>query len=111
MTVIAERVLTLLGSDGSKSSIPARVFAPEMKDGAWFCAVEIGWPRGAKRMEAGGVDSVQALLIGMQIIGTWLYTSEEHKRGQLYFERPDSGYGFPVPRGLRDCLVGDDLQE
>jgi hypothetical protein len=108
MTVIAERVLTLLREDGSKLPFKARIFAPKEADGPWFCIAEIEWPQGTKRMQAYGVDSVQAIMMGLQIIGIWLYTSEAHKQGRLYFESPGSGYGFPVPAGLRDALIGDD---
>lgn len=30
------------------------------------------------------------------------------EKGQLYFEMPGSGYGFPAPKDARDLLVGED---
>jgi hypothetical protein len=44
----------------------------------------------------------------MQSIGTDIYFSEYHKSGQLMWEAPGKGYGFPVPHNARDLLIGDD---
>lgn len=54
------------------------------------------------------VDSVQALILALEMIGTELHASGYHAAGELSFERPGSGYGFPVPRTIGDELVGDD---
>ncbi len=51
---------------------------------------------------------MQAIILTLQMIGARLYFSDYHKSGRLYFERPGSGYGFPVPKNARDVLVGDD---
>jgi len=59
-------------------------------------------------MEASGIDSVQALVMALFMIGSEIYTSGYHKAGQLKFESPGSGYGFPVPVTLRDLLKGGD---
>ncbi len=59
-------------------------------------------------MEAWGIDSVQAILLAFQMIGADLYTSSYHKSGQLIFQEPGQGYGFPVPENLRDLLIGND---
>ncbi len=53
-------------------------------------------------------NSVQALFIALQMIGSEIYTSEYHKSGRLFVDKPGEGYGFPVPVTLRDLLVGDD---
>ena len=61
-------------------------------------------------MEAGGFDSVQALFIALGMIGAEIYTSNYHKAGQLFWDKPGSGYGFPVAPTLRDLLIGDDTK-
>ena len=53
-------------------------------------------------MNAGGADSVQALDIALRMIGAEIYTSDYHKFGNLFFEAPSRGYGFPVPATMRD---------
>ncbi|OYW33318.1 MAG: hypothetical protein B7Y12_20930 [Rhizobiales bacterium 24-66-13] len=61
-------------------------------------------------MVAHGFDSVQALVIAMQMIAADIYTSSYHEAGQLLF-RPDwKGYGFPVTHNMRDMLTGDDAK-
>ena len=48
-------------------------------------------------MQAWGIDSVQAILLALQMIGADIYTSSYHKSGHLMFEEAGQGYGFPVP--------------
>ena len=108
--VIAGRVLSLQeGSD--QVQIPIRIFAPEKEaDGAWFCRYEIDWPDKKSTMNIGGVDSAQALFQALQIIGAELYSSDYHKSGKLFWEKPGNGYGFPVAPSIRDLLQGDDAK-
>lgn len=107
---IAERVLKFRDANG-EAEIPVVISLPEQEsDGAWFCQCEIGWPEGKWSTRAGGVDSIQAIQMAMQLIGTRLYVSEYHEAGKLYFEKPGNGYGFPVPISLRDLLIGDDAK-
>ncbi len=80
------------------------------KSGAWSCKYEIDWPDGKHEMAAWGTDSVQAIFVAYQMIGSELYTSDYHKAGQLFFEAPGQGYGFPVPNNIRDLLEGDDAR-
>ncbi|MBN8966405.1 MAG: hypothetical protein J0H89_13765 [Rhizobiales bacterium] len=56
----------------------------------------------------GGVDTVRALLIAMQMIGAQLCTGDAHESGQLSCPGSRGDFGFPVPLTLRDLLVGDD---
>src|SRR4051794_26889772 len=86
--VIASRILKLR-RQGGEIEIPIRVFKPEEgeKD-FWQCTYEIEWPDRKRTMKAAGVDSVQALLLALQLIGTELYTSNFHKSGDLYFDTP-----------------------
>ena len=108
--VIADRVLTLRhGADDIK--IPIRIFAPvNEKPGVWGCRYEVDWPKENRVVTAWGFDSVQAILIAMQMIGAEIYTSNYHKAGELFWEAPGKGYGFPVSPSLRDLLQGDDVK-
>ena len=67
------------------------------------------WAPSQKRSHfAGGIDSFQALILALQMIGAEIYASAYHKAGSLkWFERY-RGYGFPVGCNLRDLLIGDD---
>ena len=60
-------------------------------------------------MDVGGVDSAQALVLALQMIGAEIYSSDYHKSGNLFWERHGDGYGFPVVPTLRDLLRGSDL--
>src|SRR5215218_3924637 len=108
--VIALRILTLRGQ-GRDIEVPIRIFKPEEeKKNSWSCKYEIVWPDGPRTMTAWGVDSVQSIFIAFQMIGSEIYTSNFHKSGQLYFDTPGGGYGFPVPTSLRDLLRGADAR-
>lgn len=62
-------------------------------------------------MDIAGNDSMQALILAIHMIGAQLYASEAHEAGRLRDPgNPKGGYGFPVPNGLRDLLVGSDKQ-
>jgi hypothetical protein len=52
----------------------------------------------------------QALLNALQMVGTEIYCSEEHRSGKLSWDDNWSGYGFPVPGNIRDLLAGNDKQ-
>jgi hypothetical protein len=104
----ANRILKLQEGDRLKE-ISIRIFVPEPSgNNSWACRYEIDWPEKMKVAEAGGADSVQALFLAMQMIGSEIYTSSYHKSGKLYLDELNKGYGFPVPVTLRDLLVGDD---
>lgn len=107
--IIATRVLKLREPDAD-IDVQIRIFAPErLHDGSWNCRYEIGWPDQTRTVNSGGVDSVQSLLLAMQMIGSEIYATNFHKAGKLFLDRPGSGYGFPVAVSLRDLLVGDDM--
>jgi hypothetical protein len=105
---IASRVLTL--RDGNaETKIPIRIFAPvSEKPGVCGCRYEVDWPGENRAVTAWGFDSIQAVLIAMQMIGAEIYTSSYHKDGKLFWEKSGNGYGFPVVPTLRDLLQGDD---
>ena len=105
--IIATRSLVL--HDGEHETIiPIEVHAPEQSDGHWICRFEIGWPEGKLERYGAGFDSVQAMLIALQMIGAHIYTSDHHKSGRLVWGEARQGYGFPVTNNIRDLLVGDD---
>jgi hypothetical protein len=106
--LIGNRTLKLRENDGTRE-IEISMFAPKKaEDGAWSCRYEIDWPDGRRAKEAWGADSVQAIVLALNIIGSEIYTSDYHKAGQLMFDSQGRGYGFPVPVTLRDLLEGDD---
>lgn len=107
--VIATRTLKLRNTYGD-TDIPIRISAPVQEGNAWSCRYEIGWPEGNETMNATGADSVQAILVALQMIGADLYTSNYHKTGRLLFGSPGRGYGFPVTNNIRDLLIGDDAK-
>lgn len=108
--IIAARDLRLRAVSGDVP-IPIRIFSPIFeKEGVWFCKYEIAWPDKKSEMSVGGFDSTQALVNALQIIGAEIYSSNYHKSGNLFWEAPNKGYGFPVTSGLRDLLQGDDLK-
>jgi hypothetical protein len=106
--LIASRELKYAPEDGTEISVPIQLFAPEGEEKHWSCRFTIGWPNGVYSGAGHGVDQVQALYLALQTVGMRLYFSDYHKTGRLYFEKPGTGYGFPVPRNARDLLVGDD---
>ena len=107
--MIGLRMLTLATPVGEKD-VPVTIEAPVGAGRDWRCSYEIGWPSGARRKQANGVDAIQALHLALQRIGTDLYTSNEHAEGRLRWETPGGGYGFPVPKNLRGALVGLDKE-
>jgi len=105
--VVAERRIIVTSPSGD-TEVPVRLFQPENDEGMWICRYEIEWPGQKRSHFAGGVDSFQALILALQMIGAELYASAHHKAGSLkWFERY-RGYGFPVGCNLRDFLIGDD---
>src|SRR5690349_1939108 len=105
--VIATRTLKVRRLEGDVD-VPIRIFAPEPDMGAWRCRFEIGWPDKPKQAWSGGHDSMQALSLTLVHIGVDLYTSGYHEAGELMWDEPAEGYGFPVTASLRHLLVGRD---
>ena len=105
--VILNRILRLT-RDGREFEVPIRIHLPIDKTDHWECEYEIGWPGAEKTSKAGGIDSVQALMCATQKIGIDLYASDAHHSGNLKWERPGGGYGFPLHSAVRDLYEGDD---
>ena len=108
--IIATRVLQIIAAGSDSFSVEIRVFKPVVDDRSWACHYEIDWPNATRESAAHGVDAVQAINLAMAKIGTELYASSYHQAGTLVFEEPGNGYGFPVPKPLRDDLIGDDAK-
>jgi hypothetical protein len=108
--LIGSRELTLRDGN-SEIKIPVRLFMPRIDTaGAWGCRYEIDWPEGTRSYAGWGIDSVQALMIALGMIGAELYSSSYHESGNLFWDKPGNGYGFPVVPTLRDLLQGDDAK-
>jgi uncharacterized protein DUF6968 len=107
--LVATRFLTLRQPEG-EVKIPIRIYAPEPADRSWGCRYEIDWPDKREDRTLYGNDGMQALLLALTMIGSELYGSDEHKSGNLFFDRPGRGYGFPVVVDMRDQLIGDDAK-
>jgi hypothetical protein len=105
--VVATRALKLRRAAGD-IEIPIRIFAPVRQDVDWSCQFEIGWPDETLTRLAVGIDAVQAFELALRMIGAQIYASDHHQTGKLEWLEPGRGYGFPVPNGIRDLLVGDD---
>jgi hypothetical protein len=107
--VIASRTLKLTVPTG-ETDVPIRVFRPEQIGGDWTCRFEIDWPDEQEAMEMRGYDSVQVLVLALQMVGSRIHASDEHQSGRLFLEAPGRGYGFPVLPSERGLLVGDDAK-
>jgi hypothetical protein len=107
-TVIAERRLEIRKDGQERVAVPICIFAPTQSGSAWSCRYEIEWPDSKWAMDIFGIDAVQALELALRGIGSELYSSEFHKRGELIWLKAGTGYGFPVMSTFRDHVVGDD---
>ena len=105
---IAIRTLKIRRTSVPDVAVAIRVFAPRPVGRGWSCGYEIDWPSSTRKRDVSGFDSMQALVLALQAIGTELYMSEHHQAGELLWEQQGRGYGFPVPDTIRDLLIGDD---
>jgi len=105
--IIASRILKFQNRE-SEIDVQIDIHMPKLDESDWICHYEIHWPDGKQANFAKGFDSVQALHLGMQRICLDLYMSKYHTTGNLYWDKPGSGYGFPITPNGRSFLVGDD---
>jgi hypothetical protein len=109
MTTAMQRILRL--RDGAEfSEVTVSIFWPEQRGNSWFADWAIHWPDRDRKGSAGGSDAIQALLVALSLVGVELNCSTEHEAGRLSWADDWSGYGFPVPNGMRDVLSGDDAK-
>jgi len=106
---IARRTLTLR-QQGQDHPVEVTLAAPRFETGCWRCAYEIHWPSGPRRYFGHGADSMQALILAMQMVSAELYTRAPGKAGELFFETPGTRFGFPVPPSMRDLLTEEDAR-
>jgi hypothetical protein len=105
--MIGSRTLTVELPEGEREVL-ITIETPAEDRGAWICRYRIEWPEGRRESYGAGFDALQAIYLAMTKIGTELYTSEHHERGALRWDKPGSGYGFPVTPVMRDLLIGED---
>lgn len=106
--IIGKRILKVR-LNGRLSDVPVTIEAPRQEDDGWACRLEIGWPGNPSPYEGRqGVDSMDALVRTLQAAGLMLHLSEEHASGNLMWQRPGGGYGFPPAPEIREMLQGDD---
>jgi hypothetical protein len=101
------RILTAT-INGRDIPVSIVIGAPIAEGSEWKCPYSIAWPDKTVQRFARGVDGPQAAYLAQEMIGAAIYASDLHKKQQLRWKRPEEGYGFPVPRGMRDLLVGED---
>lgn len=98
---IAQRELSLSGA----ANVSVLIGKPEVfPDGnGCYCPVQIvglGEQRVSSPM---GQDTMQALVLALEFVGTSLYTSSAWKSGRLTW-LGNRNLGFPVPESIRDLV-------
>ncbi|MDB5703228.1 MAG: hypothetical protein JWN66_344 [Sphingomonas bacterium] len=94
--VIARRVFKI---DGQRAE--CRFYKPQEDAGSFFCRVQIDWPEGTKNKRAGGLDEVQALLLGMMLAHTDLLAAR-NMDGRVIEWLDSQSLGLPVTPSIRD---------
>ena len=107
--IIARRSLTLRQQNQDRR-VEVNLSAPRLENGSWRCTYEIQWPNGPRRYSGHGADSLQALVIAMQMLSAELYASAAFKAGELFFETPGAGFSIPVLPSMRDVLTAEDAK-
>lgn len=103
----AVRTLTIVQRAG-RTTVPITIHQPQQHSRHWECAFEIGWPQNPVASSAKGFDGIQALYLAMQAIAIRLYSSPYHAAGELVWDKPGDGYGFPMPKPGYEDLIGED---
>jgi hypothetical protein len=107
--LIGTRTL-FVDSPQGEQAVLVSLFQPQPSDGRWECLYEIGWPEGPQAGRMQGKDAIAALHLTLMHIGLELYGSPQHRERRLRWSRDVEGYGFPVPKGARDLLIGADAE-
>lgn len=102
--IIAERELEIEDNRVVQVVIGKPQRFPDGSD--YYCPFQITGIRKGKIMHAGGVDSVQALLLAMQMISANLYTSDEGRAGTLTW-LGKRNLGLPVAAPIQDLVPKD----
>jgi hypothetical protein len=102
--VIASRELTL----DKTQSVTVLIGKPQRLSGSsdWYCAHQKIGIDSDRVKYAIGVDALQALLLGLSMVGVELYTSPEYEAGRLSWDcgAVKGDLGFPVPPNVQDIL-------
>ncbi len=107
--IIARRTLTLR-QQGQDHPVEVTLAAPRFETGCWLCHYEIHWPSGPRRYFAAGADSMQALILAMQMVSAELHTSAAGKAGELFFDTPGAGFSIPTLPSMLDLLTEEDAR-
>lgn len=102
------RTLRLI--DQPDTIISVGIFQPKKRELDWSCSFSIDWPDGKITREIYGIDAIQSLDLALRMIGADLYASDYHKSDRLVWLERGDGYGFPVPKIMRDDLIGSDRE-
>ena len=107
--IIARRTLTLR-QQGQNHPVEVTLAAPRFETGCWLYCYEIHWPSGPRRFFGAGADSMQALVIAMQMVSAELHTSAPGKAGELFLETPGTGFSIPTLPSMRDLMTEEDAR-
>lgn len=105
--IIGERILTVI-HEGREVPVRIQIFLPEQIGPHWNCHYTIDWPDVPIESFCGGNDAIAALHGATLKVGMELYMSRYHHERTMWWLKPWVGYGFPLPKGARDELIGDD---
>jgi hypothetical protein len=102
--IAASRELMLDGEQMVQILIGKPERLPDHDD--WYCSHQIVGIGSGEVKRIWGVDSVQALVLSLQMVGAQLYCSAEYAAGRLSWEcgAVKGDLGLPVPENIRDVL-------
>lgn len=107
--IAGKRTLTVVTSAGERA-VEVRMFIPEPVGSAWHCRYEIDWPEGNVSSFTAGNDAIASMHGTIEKIGMELYMSRYHHERRMWWIKEWIGYGFPLPKGARDLLIGHDQE-
>ncbi len=103
---IATRTFALADGEEVRVAI-GRPFEPDRYPGEYWCPYRIEGLGKDRVHRTIGVDSMQALTLTLELVGTLLYDSDEAKDGRLTWNG-DLDLGLPVLPSFRDLLPRSD---
>jgi hypothetical protein len=99
--IVARREFEL--RDGGKVVLEVGLPYPVDDGGTYFCPYRIIGLGNERVRRAGGVDSVQALYLGLKMAATDLYASDQ-SRGKELTWCGQLNLGLPVPEAIADIV-------
>jgi hypothetical protein len=97
--IIAQRVYVIAGSPEIEVRVDLHRPIPDGND--YRCDYAIAWPENPRRGYAIGVDSLQALYLGLQKIAIDLDASEPARSGRLTWLGDARNFGLPFLPPMR----------